>query len=127
MESSRRSSEWYRKKYPLLFKDPMAEKRALDERYELAWATAKKAATILKDSFAAERVVVFGSLTNRQAFNQWSDIDLAAWGIPANRYFDAVAAVTGFPNQFKIDLVAPDTCKIRAYLREAVEKDGIEI
>ena len=50
----------------------------LDERFQLAWKTARQGAEILRTQFQAEKVVVFGSLTDRQLFHNRSDIDLAA-------------------------------------------------
>jgi predicted nucleotidyltransferase len=75
--------------------------------------------------FDAEKVVLFGSLVGDSGFTLWSDIDLAAWGIPSTRFYEAVAAITGMSSKFKIDLVDPDTC--RPGLKDAIEKDGIEL
>jgi predicted nucleotidyltransferase len=58
-------------------------------------------------------------------FTLWSDIDLAAWGIPPERFYDAVAAITGLSPAFRIDLVDPDAC--RSALRATVEREGIEL
>ena len=63
-------------------------------RKERAWKLAREASHLLKERFDAERVVVFGSLAQETGFTPWSDIDLAAWGIPPQRYYAAVAAVT---------------------------------
>lgn len=127
MEPAKGSPEWYRETYPLLFRKIQAKEKELDERYEQAWIRAKKAATLLEESFSAQRVVVFGSLTNRKAFHQQSDIDIAAWGIPTQRYFEAVGAVTALVGGFSVDLITPDTSIISDALREAIERDGIEI
>ena len=58
-------------------------------------------------------------------FNRWSDIDLAAWGIAVDRFYAAVAAVTGLSAEFKIDLIDPDTCS--ASLKSAIERQGVEL
>ncbi len=70
-------------------------------------------------------MVVFGSLARTKFFSQWSDIDLAAWGIAPDKYFSAVAVVTGLSPDFKIDLVEPDTCN--EALRSSIQKYGLEI
>jgi len=58
----------------------------------------------LKESFGARKVVVFGSLAHRSWFTH-SDVDLAAWGIPDDRFYAAVGAVTGLSKEFKVALV----------------------
>ena len=97
----------------------------LDARWERAEQVAHKTSELLRREFKASRVILFGSLLNRLWFTPWSDIDLAAWGIPQGRFFAAVAAVTSISKEFKIDLVDPETC--RSSLLDAIERDGIEI
>ena len=60
------------------------------ERWERAWSVARAAATVLRQQFSATRVVAFGSLARRDWFTPWSDIDLAAWGIPPGAFYRAV-------------------------------------
>jgi predicted nucleotidyltransferase len=101
------------------------ERSRLSSRKRHAWQLAQQAAQLLREKFEAERVVLLGSLAQEDGFALWSDIDLAAWGIPAERFFAAVAAVTGLSPDFKIDLIDPDTC--RPSLRAAIERDGVEL
>jgi predicted nucleotidyltransferase len=70
-------------------------------------------------------VVAFGSLAHRDGFTLWSDIDLAAWGIPPDAFYRAVAAVTGISSEFKIDLVAPEDCP--PSLRRVIEREGVSL
>jgi predicted nucleotidyltransferase len=86
---------------------------------------ARRAAKLLRRNFGASRVVVFGSLAHRAWFTPWSDIDLAAWGIPADRFYSAVAAVTGLSSDFKVDLVDPEDC--RPSLRQTLDRERIEL
>ena len=102
-----------------------AEKDKNEQRREAAWQVARQAARLLRQEFGADRVVVFGSLVHESWFNRWSDIDLAAWGIPLDRFFSAVAAITGLSSEFKIDLVDPVTC--HPTLREAIEQNGMQL
>jgi predicted nucleotidyltransferase len=102
-----------------------AEKIKNEQRREAAWLVARQAAKLLRQEFGADRVVVFGSLVHESWFNRWSDIDLAAWGIPPNRFFSAVAAVTGLSSEYKIDLVDPETC--HPALMEAIEQYGLQL
>ena len=96
----------------------------LDARWERAGQVAHKASELLRKEFKAAKVILFGSLRHRLWFTPWSDIDLAVWGIPQERFFAAVAAVTSISTEFKVDLVDPETC--RSSLLDAIERDGIE-
>lgn len=97
----------------------------LRERQQRAWEVAREAARVLRDQFGAHRVVVFGSLAHESWFTRWSDVDLAAWGVPADQFYEAVAVVTGLSSVFKVDLVDPESC--RPSLRQAIEREGIEL
>lgn len=102
-----------------------ASSRAAGSRRERAWGLAKKAADMLRGDFGAQRVVVFGSLVPGAWFTAVSDIDLAVWGIPAEQYYRAVAAVSELSADFRIDLVDPSDCS--APVRKAILESGIEI
>ncbi len=93
------------------------------ERWKRAWEVARTAADLLRERFGATRVVAFGSLVHQAWFTPWSDIDLAAWGIPASEFYRAVAIVTGLSSEFEIDLVDPETC--RPALRRLIEREGV--
>lgn len=58
-------------------------------------------------------------------FNEWSDIDLAVWGIPPEMYFKAVAEVISLSSKFRIDIVDPKDCNDS--LKKLIEKEGINI
>jgi predicted nucleotidyltransferase len=94
-------------------------------RRRKALRVARKAAKHLRSVFGAQRVVLFGSLASKDRFTPWSDIDLAAWGISASNYYQAVAAVTSFSEEFKIDLVDVDNLGLD--LLESIEREGIEL
>ena len=98
---------------------------ASSERLGQAWEVARRAARLLRQRFGATRVVVFGSLAHDDRFTQWSDIDLAAWGISADVFYKAVASVTGLSSQFKVDLVDPEDC--RPDLRQAIKHEGVAL
>jgi len=118
---------YYADKYPLTFIDDIDDfsPPRIADRYQKAWKLAKEAAAILKESFGAKKVVVFGSLTRRSWFNRWSDVDLAVWGIPDHRFYAAVGWVTGLSTDLKIDLVDAESCP--DFLRRTVENEGVEI
>ena len=95
----------------------------LERRRKQALRVARQAATLLRNEFEAEKVVLFGSLAIHESFTLWSDIDLAVFGVPADRFYAAVAAITGLSAEFKVDLVDAETCKVS--LRDAIDRNGI--
>lgn len=97
----------------------------LSKRRRRAMMAARKAADLLRREFGANEVFVFGSLARRGGFTLWSDVDLAAFGIPPTRFFEAVGAVTGLSSEFKLDLIDIETCPNS--LREAIETEGKSI
>jgi predicted nucleotidyltransferase len=101
------------------------ERIALAGRRREGLRTARRAARLLVEHYGARRVVLFGSLARRGAFTAYSDIDLAAWGIPPERFFAAVAEITGMSAEFRLDLVDSDVCS--PSLRATLEQDGITL
>jgi uncharacterized protein len=69
-----------------------AERQQAAQRRAHAWELARQAAEKLKTEFGIERVMVFGSLTQADRFTQWSDIDLAAWGLTDRNWLKAMGA-----------------------------------
>src|SRR6266581_4557428 len=72
-----------------------AEQRALALRQQRAWELARNAAALLRTQFCARRVVVFGSLVHSGGFSEWSDVDIAAWGIHPDDTLRAMEIVRG--------------------------------
>lgn len=102
-----------------------AERSSLDRRKEKAWQVARTAANLLREKFGAQKVVLFGSLADSTHFTRWSDIDLAVWGIAPERFYEAVADITGMSTDFKIDLVDADNCA--AGLQENINQEGVSL
>jgi len=92
---------------------------------EDALKTARQAASVLRERFGAQKVVVFGSLATNIGLTEFSDIDLAAWGIPVDAYYKAVATVIGLSERYKIDLIDPELC--RDSIKKAILEQGIEL
>lgn len=61
----------------------------------------------------------------RPEFTPWSDIDLAVEGAPAERFYAAVAFVTGLSETIQIDLVDLNQCN--QTLRLAIERKSLEL
>ncbi|HED03417.1 MAG TPA: nucleotidyltransferase domain-containing protein [Candidatus Fraserbacteria bacterium] len=95
------------------------------KRWERAWEVARQVAHLLRERFGAVRVVVLGSLAHRAGFTPWSDIDLAAWGIPADQFYRAVAAVTDISFEFEVNLVDPESCW--PTVRQTMMSEGIDL
>lgn len=93
-------------------------------RQESAKETAYALAKALKERFKASRVMLFGSVA-RADCGQWSDIDLAVWGISITDYYKAVAFASGYSSIFKVDLVDADDCS--QSLLQHITDNGIEI
>ncbi len=99
--------------------------RLTEERWQQAQLLARQAARLLREAFGATRVRLFGSAAQRPRFTTWSDVDLAVWGILPQRFYAAVAAITGISADIRVDLVDAEQCS-RA-LRLAIEQDGTEL
>jgi len=84
------------------------ERVALKIRFKRAWDVAEKAAKILFRKYGAAR--------------EWSDIDLAVWGVPDSLFYKAVAEVISLDPDFKIDVVDPEDCS--ESLRKAIKKSS---
>jgi uncharacterized protein len=102
-----------------------AENQQVEERWQQAQRLARQAAKVLYEEFGAARVLLFGSAVQRPSFTLWSDVDLAAWGIPPERFYAAVAAVTGLSADIKVDLVDPEDC--RPVLRANITHGCVEL
>ena len=97
----------YRRKLDLQFQN-----RKIDEALlQRAWQTAHRVAAMLYEDFGATQVAVFGSLAEPEAFSKWSDIDIAIWGIPNDKYFRASSVASDISGLFKVDLVDFEKCK----------------
>ena len=106
--------------------DQHFQNRKVDEALlQRAWHTAHRVATMLYEDFAATQVAVFGSLAERESFSKWSDIDIAVWGIPNDKYFRAVGNAEEISGLFKVDLVDFENCK--GLFRERIQSQLIPI
>ena len=76
----------------------------LSLRQQKGWEIARQAAQILREQFAVQKVVLFGSLLDSQRMRFHSDIDLAVWSLPEKYYYRAVAKLLDLDSEFSIDL-----------------------
>lgn len=98
------------------------EQRELSLRRRRAWEVAHRAGALLKGEFGAAQVVAFGSLVHGYWFSNTSDVDLAAWGLKDEDYFNAVAKVQDLSPDYKVDLVSFERCQPE--FRKAIIKEG---
>ncbi|MBT9317169.1 nucleotidyltransferase domain-containing protein [Leptothoe spongobia TAU-MAC 1115] len=95
------------------------------DRWHAAWELIPQLVKLLREDFGATTIKVFGSAINVDYFSLDSDIDIAAWDIPIDKYFLAVLAVDEFTPDFRVDLVDPAIC--RPKLLQNIEEEGIEV
>lgn len=94
-------------------------------RRDKGWELAHKAAKVLREQFHAQRVAVFGSLLHETHFTEWSDVDIAAWGIASEQTFRAIGAVMDLDPSFEINLVDVNTCTPALF--RAIEEEGVDL
>jgi predicted nucleotidyltransferase len=101
------------------------EQQELAQREKRAWALARQAAVLLREEFAVERVVVFGSLVHEGCFTPWSDVDIAAWGIRLQDTFRAIGRVMDLDAEIELNLVDVGTCSDSLLM--TVEQEGVAL
>jgi predicted nucleotidyltransferase len=102
-----------------------AQQRAVTERRQRAWDLARQAARLLRERYAAQRVVAFGSLVHEGRFTAHSDVDLAVWGIPWPDYLHALGEMLDLDSRIEINLV--DVASCHPALRTVIEREGVEL
>lgn len=102
-----------------------AERVTLALREQHAWELARQAATLLRERFGADRVLVFGSLIHAGCFTPWSDVDIAADGIEARDTLRAMEQVSELSREIPVHLADLAACS--ASLRTVVEQEGVAL
>lgn len=102
-----------------------AEQERVRQRRERAWQLARQAADLLKTEYGVTQVRVFGSLIHPGRFNQWSDVDLAAWGLTSSNWLRAMAAVRALSDEIEVNLVDVACCS--PALLKAIKREGVEL
>ena len=106
--------------------DQQFQNRKVDEALlQRAWHTAHRIAAMLYKDFGATQVAVFGSLAQPKSFSKWSDIDIAVWGIPNDKYFRASSIASDISGLFKVDLIDFESSK--GLFRERIQNQLIPI
>lgn len=109
-----------------LHPDEHLQNRKVDEELiQRAWNTAYRIAAMLYEEFGATKVAIFGSLAEQSWFSKWSDIDIAVWGIPNEKYLRASSKSSNISGLFKVDLV--DFESSNGLIRERIRNQLIPI
>lgn len=100
--------------------------RARLERQRRALEVARDGAELLRTSFGARRVAVFGSLVaSPQTFDGHSDVDLAVWGLDEAVFFRAVAQLLALEPGMDVDLVRYEDAS--PSLRDRIEREAQQL
>ena len=75
------------------------------ERFLKAQATLKKVVNILVRKYHVSKIILIGSLADKERFGFHSDIDLCVEGLPDNLYFEAVGELLLITDEFDIDII----------------------
>ncbi len=101
------------------------EQQQLSLSYSQKWVLAKKAAKLLKEKFGVQRVVVFGSITQKELYHLHSDLDIAVWGLDEKKIHRAVAKLLELDPSQRVDLVRIED--VRDSLRSVIDQESVLI
>ncbi len=101
------------------------KRRALEDRIQRARRLAQDAARMLREKYGVKRVVLFGSLVHPETFTFWSDVDIAAWGLTAQNFLQAMNDVAALDSDIEINLV--DVAAVRPSLLDTIQRHGQDI
>ncbi|QTA80847.1 Nucleotidyltransferase domain-containing protein [Desulfonema limicola] len=101
------------------------DKKQLSERYRQAWKIAEKGAELLKNEFNVKKVILFGSLIQKELFHMKSDVDLAVEELDEKLYYRAVSRLLDLDSDIQTDLVMKEDAS--ESLLKTIENKGIII
>ncbi|MCZ2128493.1 MAG: nucleotidyltransferase domain-containing protein [Anaerolineales bacterium] len=91
-------------------------------RLTRARKAARKAASILRNKFQVEKIVLFGSVINPKLFHSRSDVDIAVWDLNPNLYFRAQAELLEIDPEISVDLIEFEFAS--PTMQEVILRDG---
>lgn len=105
----------------------LLQTQKLAERKQLAWNVAREAADFLRRNYGVSRVVLFGSLLNDRRFTEFSDVDIAVWGLPTKQSLSAMGDLwhLGLSRGMPIQLVDISMC--RDDLLQNIQREGVDL
>lgn len=105
-------------------KDTMSSISSLRaERFLKAHSMVKKLVNILVRKYHVSRIILIGSLADKNRFGFHSDIDLCVEGLQDELYFAAVGELLSEADEFDIDIIPFESATPE--MRERIEKGKI--
>ena len=98
------------------------DKIAREKLRRQALKVSKRLGEILISDFHAKKVVLFGSILDKDGFREGSDIDMAVEGLPAELYFAALGRLI-MESPFDIDLKPIE--EVSPLLKQRIEKGKV--
>src|SRR6185295_8727318 len=93
-----------------------------ESRRHLAEAAARRCEQLLKETFGAREVYLFGSLAGQSPWHSRSDIDLAVEGLAPDKYLSALTACYEIlPPGVELDLVTLETAPLELVAKAKME------
>lgn len=87
-------------------KDTAAHISAIrNRRFARAQHAARKVVDLLVDKYHVRKIILIGSLADKNRFGFHSDIDLCVEGLPDKLYFEAVGESLQMTDEFEIDII----------------------
>ena len=99
------------------------EQQQLSLNYDQIWVLVKKAAQLLKEEFGVQKVMAFGSITQKDLYHLYSDMDIAVWGLDEKHYYRAVAKLLELDPAERVDLVRIEDAQDS--LRDVIRQEGV--
>jgi hypothetical protein len=91
-----------------------------------AMEAARAAAALLRERYGATRVVLYGSLARGEGhFTRWSDVDIAAWGIPDRDWVSAPLDALTVSKEIEVNLVLAQDAP--AFILDAIAREGRDL
>jgi predicted nucleotidyltransferase len=115
----------YAEYLPAIKKQWQAEQASWEQRRQRAWDAVRQITAMLRTTYGAKQIIVFGSLVATGPFDAHSDIDLAVSGISFDQFFRAYVDAMDVAQGFKLDLL--DLADCPATMRESIIAKGSSI
>jgi len=93
------------------------------QRYLKAQKVSRNILQILVKKYHVSKIILTGSLLDKNRFGFHSDIDLCVQGLSDNLYFRAVGELLLIADEFDIDIIPIESTKPK--MRERIEKGRV--
>lgn len=108
----------------VILKDTKSSISALrNQRFLRAKVVLKKVTDILIKEYRVSRIILIGSLTDKNRFGFQSDIDLCVEGLPDKLYFKAIGELLLEADEFDIDIIPFEN--ITPEMKERIKKGKV--